>query len=118
MIIKNTKSAGKFASDFKYTVLEAIEVEKESRKGIAFDYAKPYYKNFRKGKMNDCEMNIEMGCVFSGYAKKRFEWVGEVINSLTKADFVEGKTFYIKEEIKKLGFVWNANSRRWEREWK
>lgn len=112
MIIQNEKAAGKFATGFKYTVLEMTQKDDTAY----INYATPEYENYRPGKMNTCTMEIETGFITAGYCKHKLEPVGDVEKVLSEVNKVIGKTFALKEFLKEHGFRWDKNEAYWVKE--
>jgi hypothetical protein len=110
--IENNKAAGKFASGFKYTVLECIDKDG----GVVIQYASPVWKgDYNPRKQNACEMSVDDGVIYSGYAKHDFEWLGDCEEMVRNANWIKGRTYDIKEELKEMGFAWNREEGQYER---
>lgn len=76
---------------------------------LSFDYAAPEFSEGKNSKILTATFEIASGAVISG---KTVEIFGVDFDNI-KA--VCGKTYEIKEEIKKHGFKWNRNENAWTR---
>lgn len=76
---------------------------------LSFDYAAPEFSEGKNSKTLTATFEIASGAVVSG---RSIEIFGVDFDSI-KA--VCGKTYEIKDEIKKHGFKWNRNENAWTR---
>lgn len=109
--IDNEKAAGKFATGFKYNVLE---FEKKGT-SISVGNAKAEYEDYKFGKMNRCQMKVQHGVKTSGYGRTDPEYYGSAKKYLSSAKVVSGNTYPLRGELKEMGYKWDSKNKRWVR---
>jgi len=99
---------------YKYSVLEG-KVEGNT---LVLSYSKPIFDE-RGTTLSSCHHEIEIGVIYSGFAKHNPEWVGDA-TILNKVKYIEAPyidSFDVRKALfHNRGFKWNREIKKWEKQ--